>query len=136
MNGLFKKIQVTQNKFARFLAGTSLLDKMRTDKIFEDLKFLSVNQINAQIKLQEVWKSKNLKNYPLKWSNDPKRVDSRTRSVQTESLMVMGNGQKMLSTFHSDSARIWNHSPDQIKNCKTLFAAKKAIKQFVMTLPI
>ena len=78
-----------------------------------------------------VQKSKNLKNYPLQWSNDPKRVDSRTRSVQTESLTVMGNGPKMLSTFHSDSARIWNHSPDQIKNCKTLFAAKKAIKQFV-----
>ena len=99
VNGLFKKIQVTQNKFARFLAGTSLLDKMRTDKIFEDLKFLSVNQINAQIKLQEVWKSKNLKNYPLQWSNDPKRVDSRTRSIQTESLMVMGNGQKCYAPF-------------------------------------
>ena len=58
MNSLLKKIQVTQNKFARFMAGKTLMDKVNTEKIIHDTKLLSVNQINAQIKLQEVWKAK------------------------------------------------------------------------------
>ena len=33
--------------------------------IFKDTKLLSVNQINAQIKLLEVWKSKNFQAYPI-----------------------------------------------------------------------
>ena len=32
MNTLLKKIQVAQNKFARFMAGRSLLDKIPTEK--------------------------------------------------------------------------------------------------------
>ena len=73
VNNLFKKISVAQNKFARFLSGISLLDKVKTEKIYEDLKILSANQINAQIKLQEVWKSNNSNTYPIQWTIDPKK---------------------------------------------------------------
>ena len=58
---LLKKVQVSQNKFARFMGGKSLLEKIPTEKILGDLKLLSVNQLNAQCKLQEVWKSLNNK---------------------------------------------------------------------------
>ena len=135
-NSLLKKVQVTQNKFARFLAGKSLLDKVNTEKILHDTKILSVNQLNAQIKLQEVWKAKNNINYPTQWAIDPKLVDARTRSVQTESLIVVGKSLKLQSTFYSDAARVWNKAPDAIKNSKTLHSAKSEIKKFIITLPI
>ena len=61
---LLDRLQITQNKCARFLHGTTLKDKISTKTIFNDTNLLSVNQINAQFKLTEVWKSLNVKNYP------------------------------------------------------------------------
>ena len=37
-----------------------------TVTIANNIKMLSVNQINAQIKLTEMWKASNMKNYPIK----------------------------------------------------------------------
>ena len=47
-----------------------------------------------------------------------------------------------LETFHccventNDATRAWNKAPNVIKNCNSLFSAKKAIKTFDMTLPV
>ena len=135
-NSLLQKLQVAQNKFARFMDGKSLMDKISTKQILEDIKLLSVNQLNAQSKLQEVWKSLNNKNYPITWDKDPKLVDPRTRSMQKDSLIVIGKGQKLQSTFYSDAAGMWNMAPDSVKNSKTLYSAKREIKKFILTLPI
>ena len=43
---------------ARFLNGTKFL--------LEQANLLSVNQLNAKIKLQEVWKAINIEDYPIK----------------------------------------------------------------------
>ena len=94
-----------------------------------------VNQLNAQSKLQAVWKSTNSKNYPIKWEKDPKLVDARTRSVQKDSLLVVGKGLKLQSTFYSDAASLWNKAPDCITNSKSLYTVKKEIKKFVLSLP-
>ena len=40
------------------------------------------------------------------------------------------------STFINDGIKAWNLAPDAIKNCNSLFSAKKEIKKFVMTLPV
>ena len=60
---LLDSLQITQNKFARFIHGSTLLDRINTKTIFNETKILSVNQIMAQIKLAEVWKSLNLVEY-------------------------------------------------------------------------
>ena len=120
LNSLQKKIQLVKNKFARFMAGKSLLDKIPTEKILSDLKILSVNQLNAQCKLQEIWKSQNNKKYPIVWEKDHKRVDPRTRSLQKDSLQVIGKGLKLQSTFYSDAAKLWNSAPEAIKKFKNI----------------
>ena len=106
--------------------------KIPTEKILGDLKFLSVNQLNAESKLQEVWKSINNSDYPIKWEKNTTILDSRTRSVQKNTLIFPRNGIKMQATFYSDYARLWNIAPDTIKNCKTLFCAKKEIRHPVV----
>ena len=83
----------------------SPLYKVNTEKILHDTKILSVNQLNAQIKLQEVWKAKNNINYPTQWAIDPKLVDARTRLVQTESLIVVGKSLKVQLTFDASMKR-------------------------------
>ena len=39
-------------------------------------------------------------------------------------------------TFINDATRIWNKAPVTIRNSVTAFSAKKAIKEFIVTLPI
>ena len=50
-NKLLGSIQVAQNKLARFLNVSSLLNKISTEDIFKKIGILSDNQINAQTKL-------------------------------------------------------------------------------------
>ena len=64
---LLKSIQTTQNKFARYMNGTCIADRINTTTIHNERKLLSINQINAQFKLTEVWKSNNSPSYPIKW---------------------------------------------------------------------
>ena len=40
------------------------------------------------------------------------------------------------STFLNDAIHIWNQAPIAIKECTSLYCAKKAIKTFVAALPI
>ena len=37
---------------------------------------------------------------------------------------------KAKATFMNDAAQVWNIAPESIRNAKTLWAAKKAIKTF------
>ena len=57
--GVMKEVQKTQNKLLRFLNKSRIADKINTGSILEKLKMLSVNQLNAQIKLTETWKALN-----------------------------------------------------------------------------
>ena len=71
-NFYYFTIQVAQNKLARFLNGNKLTDKIPTKDIFKALNIPSVNQINGQIKLTEIWKFQNSVSHPMEWS---KRYD-------------------------------------------------------------
>ena len=59
-------IQKCQNKSLRVLTSTKISDKVSIKSMLKKLNMLSVNQINAQIKLIEMWKSTNIPNYPIK----------------------------------------------------------------------
>ena len=56
-------IQKIQNKMFRILNNCTLKDKISTKSIASELKMLSVNQINAQVKLTESWKALNVEKY-------------------------------------------------------------------------
>ena len=66
IHGDLLAIQKIQNKMVRLLNGKSLADKISTKTLLKKLKMLSVNQINAQIKITEVWKAMNDSSNPLK----------------------------------------------------------------------
>ena len=136
-DSLLESLQITQNKFARFVNGTSLSDKINTKTIFKDTKLLSVNQINAQIKLTEVWKSHNIKSYPIQWI---KRNDVQKRSglktLNKPDLIISGLSHIQSHSFINDAAKVWNEAPRQIKDSLTLSTAKEHIKLYVQTLPI
>ena len=55
----FKDIQKNQNKLLRYLNNSKISDRISTKSILEKFNQLSVNQLNANIKLCDIWKSIN-----------------------------------------------------------------------------
>ena len=58
-------IQKCQNKLLRILNGTRISEKISTKSMLVKFKMLSVNQMMAQIKLIEMWKTTHVANYPI-----------------------------------------------------------------------
>ena len=101
---------------------------------------LSVNQINAQIKLTETWKALNSEANEHNLIQSMKLVKPTgarsSRAMSNGNLKETGVSTLAKSTFINDSTRLWNRAPNVIKNCTSLYSAKKEIKKFVKTLPI
>ena len=80
--GDLKDIQKVQNKMLRLINGSRLIDKISTMSLLAKANMLSVNQINAQVKILEVWKAMHDPNHPLKIEKIVHEPNScRTRAV-------------------------------------------------------
>ena len=132
-----KAIQKVQNKMVRLLNGKSLIDKISTKTLLANVNMLSVNQINAQIKITEVWKALQDANHPLKIEKVAHDLRScTTRSVTNGVLKEFGKLTILQSTFLSDASKVWNKCPTDLKEFESLWKAKKVIKTFAATLPV
>ena len=135
--GTLDELQKVQNKLFRTLNNSRISEKISTKSIAQKLNMLTVNQINAQVKLTEIWKALNDPNYPLKPSK--KSLDENkvlTRSIIRGDIVIQGKNEMCQTTFLHDASKIWNNAPQNIKKCTSIYKAKKAIKQFATTLPI
>ena len=98
---------------------------------------MSAAVINAQIKLTEVWKSLNIKDYPTQWTNrNAVQKSSGLKISNKPELVIKGTSHTQSLTFMIDAAKVWNNAPRNIKECKTQISAKKFIKLYIQTLPI
>ena len=137
INQDLQALQKCQNKLLRILNGAKLSDEVSIRSMMLKFNQKSVNQINAQIKLNEIWKSVNIPNYPIST-----KAVSRSEDVVCTRAVTMGVLDETMSSkssdksFIQDATHIWNKVPENIKHCKTFFSAKKAIKIFVLTLPL
>ena len=130
-------IQKTQNKLTRFLNNSKISDKISTKTLLKNINGLSVNQLNAQIKLTELWKSQKTKFSTINFiKSKNNQSDMCSRSMVSGKLTESRGSDALKSTFINDGIKAWNLAPDVIKNCNSLFSAKKEIKKFVKTLPI
>ena len=115
----------------------SLMDKINTQTLLTNVNMLSVNQLNAQIKINDVWKAVHDSSHPLKIEKIHHASTSfLTRAEAKGDLKEFGKTVIVQSTFLSDACHIWNKCPKDIKECDTLWKAKKAIRKYVASLPI
>ena len=137
-NQLLQDIQLAQNKLIRFLNNKRISDKISTETLMLNVKMLSVNRMNAQIKLTEVWKALNLMDTPLNIKLPTLDPNNRGSRSSTNGRLQVCNGKTVLSqaTFLNDSKRIWNAAPQTTRDCVSLYTAKKEIKKYVTTLPL
>ena len=132
-----EEVQKAQNKMLRLLNNTRIKDKISTKSILANLNMMSANQVNAQIKLTEMWKSTHTDNYPIqsqKLKYKPEVMS--TRAANRGDLVIDAATKKSQATFLNDAFKQWNAAPNEIKNSNTLPIAKKEIRKFVTTLPI
>ena len=84
-----------------------------------------------------MWKAANVENYPIKLlKKDLNLVTMPTRAATRGDLVLQGKNELCTTSFIQDSARNWNNAPTDIKNCNSIYTAKKLIKKFVHTLPL
>ena len=135
-NSDLKEIQTTQNRMMRSLLGKKLCDQIPTTELLKATKMLSINQLNAQIKLMEIWKATNIEDYPLKLNKKVVEHDKKnTRACNQGRLIIPGFKPIMHKTCITDAMQIWNIAPITGTTALTLAAAKNATKYFVNTLP-
>ena len=97
---------------------------------------MSVNQINTQIKLLEIWKSLKLNNYPLQVEQQsPKTETISTRACTIGRLCEVGKSDILQKTCISDAIKLWNRAPAVITTSESLWKAKKEIKKICKKTP-
>ena len=134
-----KSIQQTQNRMLRALNNSKIRDRVSVNSMLNKFNLLSVNQLAAQIKLTEVWKSVNIKDYaitldPYNKAQNPTEMDLRPKPTRTfDDTARLANSKY---SFNVDSARLWNLAPPSITQAQSLSLAKKAIMTHVKTLPV
>ena len=134
---LMKTLQLTQKCLLRALNNSRVADKISTQTMLDEFQLLSVNQLSAEIKLLEVWKSVNVKGSPI--DLEPYNLNPIVYQLRPQPDRVFDDSSRLAlskSSFNVDAARVWNHAPSTVKNAVTLPEAKRKIKQFCKSLPI
>ena len=138
-NGNMKSLQIAQNKLMRLLTRTSIKDRTCTRELLSMTGLLSVNQLAASIKLCEVWKSENIKDYPIHLEPNHPGLGHSDRSVRPTTSRKWNQDAKSTAakeSFSRNAAKLWNNAPQCIKTAKSLTSAKKEIRKYCGTLPI
>ena len=132
-----ENIQKVQNKLLRMLTNTKLLDMVSTASLLTKTNSLSVNQMNAQIKIQEIWKSIHLIDYPIQLPRQlVQEAGPSTRNCTKGRLIESGFSSLSQKTCINDAVRLWNSLPDSVTLCESLSQVKKQAKLFAKTLPV
>ena len=112
----------------RVLAGKKLNDHVSTVDHLNSTKMPSINQLNAQIELMEIWKASNVTYYPLKLNKKEIVLDNiSTRACTQGKLIVPGTKPIMQKTCISDTMRLRNNAPKSITDASSI----DEIKTFV-----
>ena len=108
-----------------------------TDSLHKKFGMLSVNQLNAQIKLLEVWKALNVVDYPLKVAQQKvPELGMSTWAAEKGKPIEIGKSNLTRNSSISDAIRVWNLSPENITLSRTIYQVKNAIKNYVRSLPV
>ena len=131
-------IKVVFNDCLRLLTNSKRKDHARISDMIKELGWLFINQLCAETRLQEAWKTVHKEKYCMQ---DILHVKKRNQHMSTRSseqiLLEPGQGNKFVrGSFVQKTAQIWNLAPRKVKESTTIFQAKKAIREFVTTLPL
>ena len=132
-----ESIQKVQNKLLRMLTNTKLIDMVSTSTLLSKTNMMSVNQLNGQIKIQEIWKALNIPDYPIQIAKQTANESVfSTRARTACRLIESGNSYLSQRTCFNDAIRIWNKLPSSVTNCESFSQIKTHANLYAKTLPV
>ena len=115
----------------RMVDNVSLKEHIKSADLLQKYGLLSVNQMEAQIKLLEARKSVNLENYPIQMENN------QLQMAEQSTVKLWKDDSRVTSakeSFIRDAAKLWNNAPSTVKSAKSLYLAKKEILKYCKTI--
>ena len=139
-HGSIDKIKVVFIDCLRLFTNNKREDHARVEDMLRELGWLSINQLCAETRLLEAWKTVHVENYcledTLKLKRRPKTQYMSTRST-AHTLLETGQRDRFSNgSFVHKTALIWNTAPKNVRQATNLCQAKTLIRTFVKTLPI
>ena len=133
LSGSISELRKVFNDCLRLLSGKVISDEVSIKSMLEDLGWLSLNQLAAETRLIEAWKTVHLDDYCLKDILKLRHKGSyNTRSSQVDFLDTGVEDMYGSAGFVNQTAKLWNKSPNSIKEAQTLSLAKSEIRKFVI----
>ena len=129
-------IEVIYNDLLRLLCSSKRKNRKPRQEMLDQVGWLSINQMSCEIRLVEVWKSLNLENYCLKELFEKITSSQTTRSENKIRLKANFKTRLRESSFHYPSVQVWNSAPSSVTKATSESQARKAIRDYVKTLPI
>ena len=80
----FKALQLIQNNPMRTLNGTKIKDMVSTSFLLSKFGMLSINQLNAQVKLVEIWKALYVEDYAMKINQQSSNTTRVSKKADTK----------------------------------------------------
>ena len=134
-----KSLQLTQNRLLRVLNKTRIADKVSIRSMLDKFKLASVNQLAAEIKLLEVWKSVNVAGCPINlepYNPQSSQTGHQLRPKLNRVFNDTARLQVSKSSFNIDAAKLWNYAPEDLRIAVSLTEAKRLIKIHCKTIPL
>ena len=129
--GSINKIRVVFNDCLRLLTGVKPTEHRTIKSMLEEVGWLSINQMCAQTRLMEAWKSINLENYCM--SDNLKVRQKGAYKTRSSDLVLLDHGEDGVHTsFVNPTSKIWNKAARDLKQAETLDQAKKSIRKYVI----
>ena len=128
-------LKVVFNHCLRLLTCNKRTDHASIAGMLEDVgstSASSVNQLAAETRLIEAWKSFHIENYCMKEVLKPRyKGNYRTRSNHVDFLELGVDDIHGSAGFVQTTARLWKDSPMSVKEATTISLAKKEIRRIV-----
>ena len=113
------------------ITDTKLLDMVSTSTLLNQTNMMSVNQLNCQIKIQEIWKALNVPDYPIQLAKQSiNDIGTATRASTTGRLIESGKSCLSQTTCLNDAIRLRNTLPLSVTKCDT-FSQIKRFSQYL-----
>ena len=129
-------VKVIYNDLLRLLCNSRRENRKPTKEMLDHVGWLSLNQMSCEIRLIEVWKSLNIDNYCLSELFEKVKSNRATRTQNKIRLKTGFSSRLRESSFQYPSVQVWNAAPSSVTNATSESQARKAIREFVKTLPI
>ena len=101
--------------------------------MLDELGWLSINQLASETRLIEAWKTVHLEDYCMK---EVLKLRQRGNyNTRRNHVNFLDSGVEDIygsAGFVSSTAKLWNKSPDSVKEAISLSQAKRVIRRFVI----